>query len=192
LGARYPAVLQACTRQRSTTGPAAGAPAPARIRGVLIPESALDRLQRVAQREPLGVLDEPPFTVVPMHAAGKRLPGHGVVLDEHFELQARPEDRGDDLTQPMAPLPELVVAKLDFGVHVRFGLVEMPRFRLLEIRVAQHPFVCPLVIEGQQNRMSLTQEKPATGAQQFRDGPCPSPNSGSQPSAPIPVKTKSN
>jgi hypothetical protein len=122
------------------------------------------------------VLDEPPFTVVPMHAAGKRLPGHGVVLDEHFELQARPEDRGDDLAQPMAPLPELVVAKLDFGVDVRFGLVEMSRFRLLEIRVAQHPFVCPLVIEGQQNRMSLTQEKPATGAQQVRDGPCPSPN----------------
>ena len=51
LGARHPAVLQACARQRPAAGSAAGAPAPARIRGVLA--SPLDGLKRIAQREPL-------------------------------------------------------------------------------------------------------------------------------------------
>ena len=147
------------------TGPAAGASAPARIRSVLTPV-ALDRLQRVAQREPLGVLDEPPFTVVPDACGREAPPRRGVVLDEHGELQARREDRGDDSPKPMAPLPSWLWLNSTSVVDIRSGdgrNVPVPAARNTG-SASTHSSVRSSS-KASRHRMSLTQEKPATRAQ---------------------------
>ena len=86
------------------------------------------------------------------------------MFDEHGELQARLEDGGDDVSDPVTPVAGLVVAELRLGVDVCSWRVEAFWFWLLEIRVAEYPFVRSLFIEGQQNGMPFAKEEPATRA----------------------------
>jgi hypothetical protein len=127
-------------------------------------KSALQGLQRVAQWEPLRMVDEPPLITFPTHAPRQRLPRHRVVLDQHGQLEARLQDSVDDFPKAVAPVSDLVVAELDRGVDIRSRSIEMPGLCLLEVRVAEHQRVGPIFIDTPHHRMAFAQEQPAARA----------------------------
>jgi hypothetical protein len=155
--------------------------------------TALDRLQRVGQRHPLGRLAQPPLPQLPLHhLAGKRLPRHALVLDELGQLEPCLEQGCDDLSHPVVPGLRALVREDAVGLDIGSVVDELDRVGRLAVRVAQHQqAVVALLIHGPQHRRRLPQEQPPPGSEQPRDHRRPAAALGSQHRAPMPVKTRS-
>ena len=122
-------------------------------------------------RQPPGPVGQSPLTAADaFHLAGQRLPRHAVVLGQSGDLQARIQQRGDDLTQPVVPFVGDGVLEHHVGLDVGAGVLEDQRLLPLEIGVPHHQqVVLARVVQRPQHRVALTQEQPPAGPQQVSD-----------------------
>src|SRR6478672_8040397 len=127
--------------------------------------SALAGLQGEGERQPLGLVDEPPLVelAVAHHPAGQRLPGDAAVLGEAGQLEAVVEQGGERLAEPVVPRQLTGVDELVVVLDVGAVLLEVERVGGLEVGVAQGEAVGAGLVDGPHHRVALAHEQPPTG-----------------------------
>src|SRR5689334_2404764 len=137
--------------------------------------SALAGLQGEGERQPVGLVDEPPLVelAVAHHPAGQRLPGDAAVLGEAGHLEAVVEQRREDLAEAVVPRQLAGVDELVVVLDVGAVLLEIERLGRLEVGVAQGEPVGARLVDGPHHRVPLAHEEPPTGHEEVGDYPGP-------------------
>ena len=124
----------------------------------------LDRLQRIAQRQPFRLVIQPPLTILAQaHLARQGFPGQAGVLFQGRQAHAVIQQCGDDFAQAVVPFVSGGGGQQ--GVGFSLGVLVIPDgwLAVFEVGVGYLQGVLAVFVERHQHGVGFTQKQPSAG-----------------------------